>query len=139
MRAPKYAFNGPYAVHVFLGDFSTNPEERAFDKNLVGSWHVFANDVENTGCINCLKSAEENLVVTGSVPLTSALLERIEAVGSLDKEDVERYLKKELHWRINKVFPLLPLFEREAHTLTVVGRRTQPISGEVLQTGCWLP
>jgi len=102
LRAPKYAFNGPYAVHVFLGDFSSDPEERAFDKNLVGSWHVFANDVDNTGCINCLKSAEENLIVTGAVPLTSALLERIEAVGSLDTEDVERYLKKELHWRIHK-------------------------------------
>ena len=48
-------------------------------------------------------NAENNLVVTGSVPLTGALLDRIDHIGSLDVEDVEPYLTQNLHWRIHRV------------------------------------
>jgi tyrosinase len=47
-------------------------------------------------------------MVTGSVPLTSALLERINEVGSLDIDAVEPYLKENLHWRIHRVSSTSP-------------------------------
>ncbi|KAF8243965.1 Di-copper centre-containing protein [Wilcoxina mikolae CBS 423.85] len=103
VRAPKYRFNGPFVVHVFIGDFTDDYTQRPYDKNLVGSTHVFANDVSRTGCENCKKNAENNLMVTGSVPLTSALLERINELGSLEIDAVEPYLKKNLHWRIHRM------------------------------------
>jgi hypothetical protein len=103
IKAPKYAFNGPFAVYVFMGDFTADKDERPYDPNLVGSVAVFANDIRHTGCGKCQDNREAGLEVTGSVPLTSALMERMDEVGSLDKEDVERYLTKNLHWRIHSV------------------------------------
>lgn len=45
---------------------------------------------------------EDELVVAGAVPLTSALLQDIaaEKLGSLEVEDVVPYLRKQLHWRV---------------------------------------
>ena len=103
IRAPKYDYNGSFVVHFFLGEFTEDPQQRPYDPNLVGSYYVFANDVATTGCENCKKNADEHLVVTGSVPLTSALLERIETVGSLEVAQVAPYLTKNLHWRIHHV------------------------------------
>ena len=124
VRALKYAFHGTFVVHVFLGEFSTDPKQRPLDGNLVGSAHFFVNNADNTQCGNCMPpipacfsfcfsdllrvgktGAENKLMVTGAVPLTSALLERIDRVGSLDVEDVEPYLKQNLHWRIHRVCP----------------------------------
>jgi tyrosinase len=102
IRAPKYAFNGPYAVHVFMGEFSADPEARQSDRDLVGSVVVFANDIATTGCKSCHQNAKQGMVVTGAVPLTTALIERIDEVGSLDPADVEPYLTKNLHWRIHR-------------------------------------
>jgi len=101
IRAPKYEFNGPFMVHVFMGDFTENYLERPFDPNLVGTWAVFAADVATTECENCKTNADKNLIVTGSIPLTSALLERLDEVGSLDPDHVVPYLTKNLHWRIH--------------------------------------
>lgn len=103
MRAFKYDFNGPFAVHVFLGKFSPDPKVREFDPNLVGSWHVFASDIATTGCANCKKGAEMGLMVTGAVPLTSALEERVgRGVESMELEHVVPYLTQNLHWRIHR-------------------------------------
>jgi len=105
IRAPKYGFKGSFVVHVFMGPFTEDYRQRPFDPNLVGSLHVFATNIETTGCANCKKGAEQNLAVTGSVPLTSALLERIAEVGSLEPQLVEPYLKQNMHWRIHHVPP----------------------------------
>lgn len=53
VRAPKYRFNGPFVIHVFIGEFTADYTQRPYDKNLVGSTHVFANDISKTGCENC--------------------------------------------------------------------------------------
>jgi tyrosinase len=103
IKAPKYAFNGPFAVYVFMGEFTSDKDERPYDPNLVGSVAVFATNIQHTGCGKCQDNQEAGLVVTGSVPLTSALLERIDEVGSLEIEAVEPYLTKNLHWRIHSV------------------------------------
>jgi tyrosinase len=95
-----------------MGDFTSEHDQRPYDPNLVGNVAVFTNNIQYTGCGKCQDGAEAGLVVTGSVPLTSALLERIDEVGSLEIEDVEPYLTKNLHWRIHQVGtqPLHPFF-----------------------------
>ncbi|KAI5777171.1 hypothetical protein EDC01DRAFT_429778 [Geopyxis carbonaria] len=96
LRAPKHAFGGSFVVHVFLGAITTDSASRASDPNLVGSWAVFATDVKSTGgCANCNDQAAESTAVTGSVPLTGALLER----GWYGNDQLtEGYLKDNLNW-----------------------------------------
>jgi len=110
IRADKYAAGGSFNVHVFLGEFSSDPTQRAYDDNLVGTFSVFANDPETTGCEKCQNEAENGLIVTGSIPLTGALLDRIPLdripeLNSLEPENVIPYLQSKLHWRCNRVCP----------------------------------
>ncbi|CAG8756454.1 1092_t:CDS:2, partial [Acaulospora colombiana] len=71
------------------GDFNSDPNEWSVDPNLVGRHAVFANNVEEG-------------VVTGTVPLTAALAQRLgqNKIDNLTPEEVNPYLQKELHWRI---------------------------------------
>lgn len=91
-----------------MGSFNEDPRLRVQDDNLVGTFSIFANDPETTGCEKCKEGAENKLVVTASIPLTGALLDRIPddaipQLQSLEPEVVIPFLQKELHWRINKV------------------------------------
>ncbi|KAL0630990.1 hypothetical protein Q9L58_010157 [Maublancomyces gigas] len=108
LRVEKYALGGSFNVHVFLGDFSEDPYQRVNDDNLVGTFSVFANDPETTGCEKCKTDAANKLVVTASIPLTGALLDRIPndaipELQTLEPEVVTPYLTRHLHWRINRV------------------------------------
>jgi tyrosinase len=103
IRTSKYQLNGSFVVYVFLGPFTDDPLGRASDPNLVGTAAIFANDVATTGCQRCLDNNDKKLTVTGAVPLTGALLDRIADVKSLEPSDVIPYLKKNLHWRVHKV------------------------------------
>lgn len=103
IRAPKFDFNGSFEVHVFLGKFSEDYKNRPTDPNLVGTYGVLANDIETTQCGECKKGHESGLIVSGTVPLTGALLDRISEIGSLEPNVVTPYLKKNLHWRIHKM------------------------------------
>lgn len=90
-----------------MGDFNEDPSLRASDKNLVGTFSIFANDPETTGCEKCKKDAANGLVVTASIPLTGALLDRIpdDAIPELQTLEpgvVISFLTRHLHWRINK-------------------------------------
>ncbi|TGZ79980.1 Di-copper centre-containing protein [Ascodesmis nigricans] len=102
IRAHKFAFGGSFSIHVFIGQFTSDAKARPTDPNLVGSVNVFASDVNTSHCENCLEGYDKGLVITGQVPLTSALLDRIELVGSLEKEDVTPFLREHLHWRLHR-------------------------------------
>ncbi|PUU78148.1 hypothetical protein B9Z19DRAFT_1108432 [Tuber borchii] len=107
IRVDKYAAGGSFNVHIFLGEFTDDATQRAYDDNLVGTFSVFANDPETTGCEKCQNEAENGLTVTGSIPLTGALLDRIPLdripeLNSLEPESVIPYLQSKLHWRCNK-------------------------------------
>jgi tyrosinase len=106
----KYSLGGSFNVHIFLGDFNTDPLQRSYDDNLVGTFSVFANDPETTGCERCQTNAQEGLIVTGSIPLTGALLDRIPELQTLDPHAVIPYLQRHLHWRLNKVCGLAQYF-----------------------------
>ncbi|RPB05865.1 Di-copper centre-containing protein [Choiromyces venosus 120613-1] len=102
VRADKYAAGGSFNVHIFLGEFNSDATQRAYDDNLVGTFSIFANDPETTGCEKCQNEAEDGLIVTGSIPLTGALLDRIPELNSLEPENVIPYLQSKLHWRCNR-------------------------------------
>ncbi|THZ10344.1 Di-copper centre-containing protein [Aureobasidium pullulans] len=96
----KFAMNGSYAVYVFLGNVSSNStEELQLAPNLVGTYSVFSNmPFEDNHMMNM------DLKVTGTVPLTTSLLEKYEngELRSMLPTDVEPYLRKNLQWRVSK-------------------------------------
>lgn len=101
MRAVKHGLSQTFRVLVFLGEFSPDPKTWPLEPNLVGRFTVLGR-APNTECAKCKTDQENELVVTGTVPLTTALLGEIVAgrLASLKTEDVEPYLAKNLHWRV---------------------------------------
>lgn len=112
----KYAAKTSFFVYIFLGDFTPDPKKWGEDPNLVGTHVVFANNMEFTGCENCRDAAEAHKLVTGTIPLTGALGDRLgkDKVGALEPSQIVPYLKKELHWRIQR------------HDETVIERAEMP-------------
>jgi len=98
----KYAAKTTFFVYIFLGDFNPDPAKWGEDPNLVGTHVVFANNIEVTGCANCRDQAEQHKLVTGTIPLTGALGDRLgkDKIGSLEPAEIVPLLKKDLHWRI---------------------------------------
>ncbi|KAG8829703.1 hypothetical protein FRB91_002786 [Serendipita sp. 411] len=96
----KYAADATFYVYIFLGDFTPEPSLWGEDLNLVGTHVVFANNMNFTGCENCRDAAEAHKLVTGTIPLTGALGDKLGNDHVLEPAEVVPYLKKELHWRI---------------------------------------
>ncbi|KAG8824552.1 hypothetical protein FRC17_009078 [Serendipita sp. 399] len=96
----KYAAKATFFVYIFLGDFNTDPAKWGEDPNLVGTHVVFANNMNFTGCENCRDAAETHKLVTGTIPLTGALGDKLGTGHVLEPAQVIPYLQKELHWRI---------------------------------------
>ncbi|KAF2259352.1 Di-copper centre-containing protein [Lojkania enalia] len=101
LRALKHGLQQTFRVYIFLGDFSPNPADWPTEYNVVGRFTVLGRGA-NTPCAKCQNDMEDELVVTGTVPLTSALLQDIVEgrLAGLNKADVEPYLKRHLHWRV---------------------------------------
>lgn len=101
LRTIKHALNQTFRVYVFLGDFNPDPSTWPTEHNVVGRFTVLGRSA-STGCEKCHIDRDNELVVTGTVPLTSALLQDIVEgrLASLEKGDVEPYLERHLHWRV---------------------------------------
>lgn len=101
LRTIKHALNQTFRVYVFLGDFNPDPTTWPTEHNVVGRFTVLGRG-DNTQCSKCQQDRVNGLVVTGTVPLTSALLQDIVAgqLHSLEPAEVAAYLEKNLHWRI---------------------------------------
>jgi tyrosinase len=103
LRAVKHGLSQTFRVYVFLGDFNPDPASWPTEFNVVGRFTVLGRG-GTTQCEKCQQDQAEELVVTGTVPLTSALLQDITVehadLRSLNPEDVEPYLVKNLHWRV---------------------------------------
>ena len=105
LKVQKHALDGTFFVHVFLGEFNReNPLAWRSDPNLVGTFSVLGESV-GTGCKKCKKDREDQLQITGQVPLTLALAERYLAgqIENLTPEKVVPYLQTNLHWRVAAV------------------------------------
>ncbi|KAK6428007.1 hypothetical protein LTR95_015856 [Oleoguttula sp. CCFEE 5521] len=124
----KFALNGSYAIYVFLGDFdSEDPSCWPTNSNLVGTHAIFAalpGDSEGNGM-----SMSSGMRVTGTVPLTSALLDKAKNgdLKGLRKADVEGYLRENLGWSV-RMFngTAVPNDQVPGLNLKVVGADVQP-------------
>jgi len=88
-------------VLVFLGSINPDPSVWDLEFNCVGRVAVLGRASE-TPCAKCQDDRAENLQITGTVPLTSALLQDIVAgrLPDLTPESVVPYLKAQLKWRV---------------------------------------
>lgn len=107
LKAPKHILQQTYRVHIFLGEFESNLKTWNTQHALVGTFSVFGRNTtrgsdEETGCGKCKKDAEDGLIVTGTIPLTKALINEVKEghCPSLDKENVLPWLRENLHWRV---------------------------------------
>lgn len=92
----KFAVGGSYAIYVFFGDAPADAAAWSTAANLVGMHGVFTGKTSH---------ALEDVNVRGSVPLTTALLEKLQSgeLKSMDIETVQSYLRQNLHWRAGRV------------------------------------
>lgn len=104
----KYSCNGSYAVYIFLGNFhGNNAKSWPTSSNLVGTHAVFAmipQEAEKHGR-NVKREALSGVQVTGTMPLTNALLEKAKAgeMRSMQPEHVEEYMANNLQYRVARV------------------------------------
>ncbi|OHE90735.1 hypothetical protein CORC01_13958 [Colletotrichum orchidophilum] len=91
VRVQNGALNGSFAIHFFLGEVPKESVAWAAAPNLVGSMSVFA--MKHTGSGNH---------VSGTVPLTSALIHMVSArtISGLDPDEIVPYLEKHLQIRV---------------------------------------
>lgn len=103
LRVTKYGLNQTFRVWLFLGDFNQDPTTWPTEYNVVGRFTVLGRGGDGPCEKRQVKDEDEDgLAVTGTVPLTSALLQDIVAdkLRSLDTGDVVDHLKKNLQWRV---------------------------------------
>jgi tyrosinase len=96
IQTPRYALNGSYYIYVFNGaPSSEDPSTWVTDGNLAGMMGVLANPEGMAG---------NDLIVTGSIPLTRSLRAKV-TLGSLISmafDVILPYLTKNVEWRIVK-------------------------------------
>lgn len=93
IKTPRYALQGSYNVFVFLGEPSVEePTAWLQDPALVGPFGVLAQDM----------GSMQDVIITGSIPLTRALTACVAngTLRDLTQASVTPYLKKQLQWRI---------------------------------------
>ncbi|KAF4444538.1 Di-copper centre-containing protein [Fusarium austroafricanum] len=99
LRVKNFALTGTWAIHVFLGELPESTAGWFLSENRVGSVTLLSNRSIRQ-CANCVSQAENDILVTGTVPLNEALEERAVDVDNVDA--VVDYLKRELSWRAVK-------------------------------------
>ncbi|KAK3674597.1 hypothetical protein LTR78_005683 [Recurvomyces mirabilis] len=97
----KLALNGSYAIYVFLGSFDDTPAAWPLSPNLVGTHGVFAG-LSTSSSARVRNKEGPGITVTGSVPLTSSLLAKVQSgeLPCMDVPTVTAYLNQSLHWRV---------------------------------------
>jgi len=103
VRAQKHGLGSSFRVVVFLGPFNeADPDSWDTEFNCVGRVSVLGRDPAETQCSKCRVDAAGELMVSGTVPLTSALLQDIMEgeVADLEAEHVVPHLKKQLKWKV---------------------------------------
>ncbi|SPQ18279.1 b447e784-f57a-40e5-89a7-874d54feefc1 [Thermothielavioides terrestris] len=109
VRVGTQALDGTFVVHFFLGDPPSDPQAWPSAPNHVGTMGVFAAAREDNrdnegqgGRTEMGAHGHHDLAVSGTVPLTAALVKKVAAgeLESLDPADVEPYLRANLQRRV---------------------------------------
>ncbi|KAK3069943.1 hypothetical protein LTR53_011321 [Teratosphaeriaceae sp. CCFEE 6253] len=128
----KFALNGSYAIYLFMGDFDDTPSAWSLSPNLVGTHGVFAALSDANSSPQAMrKTAGTALQVTGTLPLTSMLLAKVQAgeLSCMDVPTVTAYLRDNLSWRVGQFDGAqIPLTSIGDFTITVVSAEVEPAS-----------
>jgi tyrosinase len=100
VRVKKFAIQGTWGIHVFLGELPVSSFNWYFAEARVGTVTILSNrNIANCG--NCQNRAAGGQLVTGTVSLSDALTAKGLAVT--DAEAVIQFLKETLTWKVVKV------------------------------------
>ncbi len=126
----KFALNGSYAIYFFLSDFDDTPLAWSTSPNLVGTHAVFAAlSMVDAPSNPQTSSMGGSIQVTGTMPLTSALLAKAQSgeLQSMKPSVVEDYLGSNLHWRVGMFDGTqVPAEDVADLTITVITAMVQP-------------
>lgn len=103
-RAQKHGLGQTFRLLVFLGPFDeSDPGSWDTEFNCVGRVSVLGRSAETTHCAKCRVDGAAELMVSGTVPLTSALLQDIVeghgGLAGLRPEEVVPHLQARLKWK----------------------------------------
>ncbi|KAF8171240.1 tyrosinase [Mycena galopus ATCC 62051] len=98
IQVKKYEVGGSFLVLLFLGGVPSDPKQWRTSPNYVGAHHVFANSVPDR-CANC--RTHQDAETEGFVHLNDGIIEH-SGLDSLEPDVVVPYLKRDLHWRVQK-------------------------------------
>lgn len=157
IRVRKYAFDGSFSVHVFIGHVKDEqPQRYMTKKNEVGFMGVFSRstaDLEH--CDNCQRSQQADLMCSDVVPLTSYLQDyletnprahelievgQIKTLPDLEAEHVIPFLKEHLQWRMTDLGSQNRNGdEQQAGLCVAVSKRTYTMPTEANPAGVYGP
>ncbi|GAM85668.1 hypothetical protein ANO11243_036750 [Dothideomycetidae sp. 11243] len=121
----KFQMNGSYAVYMFLGQPGDDASAWPTSSSLIGTHGVAANlaDEQGTGM------SSMDLPITGTIPLTTTLLEKVASgeLADMHPVTVEPYLQQNLQWRIAMFDGVaIPAANVPGFSVTVVTADVQP-------------
>ena len=107
----RFAFNGSFTVHLFIGHIKKDQPERFMTKkNEVGYSYIFAS-ARDAPCANCITQREQNFIYEDAIPITTALTQYLSSytdedgpdpsmrtLQSFEPEHVIPFLKEHLNW-----------------------------------------
>ena len=98
IRVKKFQLKQSFTILFFLGTVPDDVAQWRPSPHLIGSHSEFVNsDPEH--CANCKDNA--NIITEGFIDLDDSL-ERL-GLGNSTEEEIEKYIKDEIHWRIQLV------------------------------------
>lgn len=115
LTTSRFAFNGSFNIHLFIGDIDEDQSNRFITKkNEVGFTTVFAT-ASSAPCANCVTQRENDLIYEDAIPITPALFSylasnpaaeddgpamNLRILQSFEPGQVVDFLKKNLAWRV---------------------------------------
>ncbi|KAI9706216.1 MAG: hypothetical protein M1820_004977 [Bogoriella megaspora] len=159
VKVRKYAFDGSFNVHLFVGHVKDDqPERYVTKKNEAGFTGVFSTPQDNLpNCSNCVKQRQEDVSIEDTIPLTAFLYNFLtesdrsdtlipqaqkKTIDNLTPEEVVPFLKENLQWRITDLATNLLNVEQQVGLEILVSHRTYlaPDQGHLLgQYGPFVP
>ncbi|KAH8657404.1 common central domain of tyrosinase-domain-containing protein [Tricladium varicosporioides] len=157
IKVRKFAFNGSFNIHLFVGNSFDNDSTRFMTKkNEVGFSTVFATSTD-APCANCVKRRQANMMYEDAIPMVHALKAYLksndasEADGppmalrtleSFDPEHMVPFLKANMDWRFTDLASTLIDDEdllKNSHLEVTVGMRKFDLLSEQNPMGAYYP
>jgi len=112
----RFAFDGSFNIHLFIGDINDDQPERFITKkNEVGFSSIFASSPD-APCANCVRQREEGFIYEDAIPITTLLYgylrsntavegpePELRTLESFHPDQVVPFLKKYLSWRVTDI------------------------------------